>query len=53
MVIRFGSNEAWKKVYGPVFIHINSLPEKEDPLGLWQNAKQQVHSFYKDGCKLC
>ncbi|XP_022980944.1 probable rhamnogalacturonate lyase B isoform X1 [Cucurbita maxima] len=42
MVIRFGSNEAWKKVYGPVFIHINSLPEKEDPLGLWQNAKQQM-----------
>ncbi|XP_023522509.1 probable rhamnogalacturonate lyase B [Cucurbita pepo subsp. pepo] len=44
MVIRFGSNEAWKKVYGPVFIHINSLPEKEDPLGLWQNAKQQMNA---------
>ncbi|KAG6608125.1 Transcription initiation factor IIA subunit 2, partial [Cucurbita argyrosperma subsp. sororia] len=46
MVIRFGSNEAWKKVYGPVFIHINSLPEKEDPLRLWQNAKEQGYQFW-------
>uniref|UniRef100_A0A0A0LE32 rhamnogalacturonan endolyase n=3 Tax=Cucumis sativus TaxID=3659 RepID=A0A0A0LE32_CUCSA len=42
MVIKFGDNEPWKKVYGPIFIHLNSLPEGEDPLRLWQNAKQQM-----------
>lgn len=49
MVVKFGGNEPWKKVFGPIFIHLNSLPEGEDPLRLWQNAKEQVYNFYKDG----
>lgn len=48
MVIKFGDNEPWKKVFGPIFIHLNSLPEGEDPLRLWQNAKEQVHNFCQD-----
>ncbi|XP_038899397.1 probable rhamnogalacturonate lyase B isoform X5 [Benincasa hispida] len=42
MVVKFGCNEPWKKVFGPIFIHLNSFPEGEDPLRLWQNAKEQM-----------
>lgn len=45
LIMKFGANEAWKKVHGPVFIYLNSLPdgEKEKPLtSLWDDAKEQV-----------
>ncbi|CAB4297831.1 unnamed protein product [Prunus armeniaca] len=43
LILQFGPNEPWKKVFGPVFIHLNSLVNGDDPLKrLWEDAKQQV-----------
>ncbi|XP_065872226.1 probable rhamnogalacturonate lyase B isoform X2 [Euphorbia lathyris] len=39
MTMEFGANEAWKKVYGPVFIYLNS---DLDAALLWEDAKRQV-----------
>ena len=39
--IRLGQGELWKKVFGPVFIYLNSV-EDESPLELWADAKEQV-----------
>ncbi|KAF5455954.1 hypothetical protein F2P56_025477, partial [Juglans regia] len=43
LVLKFGPNEPWKKVFGPVFIFLNSLTDGDDPLLLWEDAKQQGH----------
>ncbi|KAL8487815.1 hypothetical protein ACS0TY_024217 [Phlomoides rotata] len=40
LVVKFGEGEAWKKVFGPVFIYINST--QSDPLSLWGDAKHQA-----------
>ncbi|BFG19498.1 hypothetical protein CerSpe_057720 [Prunus speciosa] len=43
LILHFGPNEPWKKVFGPVFIHLNSLVNGGDPLKrLWEDAKQQM-----------
>ncbi|XP_050234872.1 uncharacterized protein LOC126683076 isoform X2 [Mercurialis annua] len=42
MIITFEANESWKKVYGPVFIYLNSLSTEGDPLSLWDDAKEQM-----------
>ncbi|KAL5559927.1 hypothetical protein UlMin_036138 [Ulmus minor] len=42
MVLKFQKNEAWKKVFGPIFVYINSVPDGNDPLNLWSNAKNQM-----------
>ncbi|XP_060963308.1 probable rhamnogalacturonate lyase B [Cannabis sativa] len=42
MVLKFQSNEPWKKVFGPVFIYLNSLPNGTDTLHLWDDAKIQM-----------
>ncbi|KAL5559929.1 hypothetical protein UlMin_036140 [Ulmus minor] len=41
---KFQENEAWKKVFGPVFFYLNSLPtDGTDPLTyLWDDAKNQM-----------
>ncbi|KAK1392015.1 Rhamnogalacturonan endolyase [Heracleum sosnowskyi] len=39
--IRLGEGESWKKVFGPVFIYLNSV-EDESPLELWADAKEQM-----------
>ncbi|KAI4389482.1 hypothetical protein MLD38_001704 [Melastoma candidum] len=39
---KFQAGEEWKKVFGPVFIHVNSLFEGLDPLLLWEEAKLQM-----------
>lgn len=39
---KFAQGEAWKKVFGPVFIYLNSAMEVGDALTLWDDAKQQV-----------
>ena len=49
--MKFESDEEWKKVYGPVFIYLNSLLEEEeeegDPLQLlWEDAKEQVQVLH-------
>ncbi|RZR93858.1 hypothetical protein BHM03_00022420, partial [Ensete ventricosum] len=43
--ISFGrplNGEYWKKVFGPVFIYLNSASEKSAPMLLWEDAKKQV-----------
>lgn len=43
LILKFGANEAWKKVFGPSFIYLNTLTtEGDDPILLWENAKKQV-----------
>lgn len=39
---KFEQGEPWKKVFGPVFIYLNSVMDGEDPLTLWDDAKMQV-----------
>lgn len=42
LVPKFEQGEPWKKVFGPVFIYINSANSGEDPLSLWDDAKIQM-----------
>lgn len=42
MVLKFQRGEPWKKVFGPVFIYLNTLIDNNDPVWLWEDAKQQV-----------
>lgn len=42
LVPKFNAGEAWKKVFGPVFIYLNSSYDGGDPLKLWEDAKLQV-----------
>lgn len=42
LVPKIADGEPWKKVFGPVFIYLNSSMDGEDPLLLWKNAKEQV-----------
>ncbi|KAG9440129.1 hypothetical protein H6P81_020294 [Aristolochia fimbriata] len=39
---KFEDGEPWKKVFGPVFIHLNSVEPGGDIGSLWQNAKSQM-----------
>ncbi|CAN1270661.1 Rhamnogalacturonate lyase [Linum perenne] len=41
MMIPFQANETWKKVYGPVFIYLNSL-DQDQQIPLWEDAKDQL-----------
>ncbi|GAB2279282.1 hypothetical protein Dimus_013927, partial [Dionaea muscipula] len=40
--MRFEDREPWKKVFGPYFVHLNSVSCSEDPHILWVKAKQQM-----------
>ncbi|KAL8225464.1 hypothetical protein R6Q57_018021 [Mikania cordata] len=42
LVVKFSDGEQWKKVFGPVFMHLNSTSKGEDPLTLWEDAKNQM-----------
>ncbi|XP_076890336.1 uncharacterized protein LOC143541383 [Bidens hawaiensis] len=42
LVVEFLEGEQWKKVFGPVFMYLNSTSIEEDPLTLWQDAKNQM-----------
>ncbi|PHU20511.1 hypothetical protein BC332_11662 [Capsicum chinense] len=42
LIPRFAQGEAWKKVFGPVFIYVNSGMQGEDPVALWYDAKIQM-----------
>lgn len=44
------NKEPWKKVFGPIFVYLNSDAATQ-PTTLWQDAKRQV-SFFSP-CKLC
>ena len=39
---KFKDGEPWKKVFGPVFIYLNSALRGQDPFWLWEDAKIQV-----------
>lgn len=45
LVPKFGQGEPWKKVFGPVFIYVNSVMDGENPLSLWDDAKRQVWCY--------
>lgn len=49
LIMKFRYDEEWKKVYGPIFMYMNSLSNGEaDPLEkLWEDAKKQVLSLTK------
>ncbi|KAK4371586.1 hypothetical protein RND71_011061 [Anisodus tanguticus] len=43
LALRFRNGEPWKKVFGPVFIYLNSASsDDEDILTLWTDAKEQM-----------
>lgn len=43
LVIRFADNEEWKKVFGPIFIYLNSSTTEDDAIKeLWCDAKEQM-----------
>lgn len=44
LIMKFNPGEPWKKLFGPVFIHLNSLPNKtHDPYKtLWDDANKQM-----------
>lgn len=49
--IRFRDGEPWKKVFGPVFIYLNSVTTEDDPVSLWADAKEEV-KLYVIHCNL-
>ncbi|RRT53377.1 hypothetical protein B296_00049904 [Ensete ventricosum] len=42
LVPKFRNGEYWKKVFGPVFIYLNSTMDGTDPQLLWDDAKRQT-----------
>lgn len=44
LVPRFMNGEYWKKVFGPVFIYLNSSWDGLDPQMLWEDAKMQMQT---------
>ena len=46
LVLKLNPDEPWKKVFGPVFFYLNSVPNGTDPLSLWEDAKIQVFFIY-------
>ncbi|XP_021888092.1 probable rhamnogalacturonate lyase B isoform X2 [Carica papaya] len=42
MMPHFKHGEPWKKVFGPVFIYLNSAANRNDPFLLWEDAKMQM-----------
>lgn len=43
-MVKFGEGEKWKKVFGPVFIYLNSVSHdhKNKTAKLWDDAKKKV-----------
>ncbi|XP_030454518.2 uncharacterized protein LOC115675872 [Syzygium oleosum] len=42
LVPKFQAGEEWKKVFGPVFLYVNSVTDPVDHLFLWEGAKLQM-----------
>ncbi|KAJ8451741.1 hypothetical protein Cgig2_007224 [Carnegiea gigantea] len=42
LIMSFQNGEPWTKVFGPHFVHLNSLHGKGDPITLWQKAKDEM-----------
>lgn len=45
MGMKFRNGEQWKKVYGPVFVYLNSASNNQKS-SLWHDAKSQVLFFF-------
>ncbi|KAM1223200.1 hypothetical protein TB2_010495 [Malus domestica] len=46
--LTFADGEAWKKVFGPVFVFLNSdVPSSNASFSLWENAKEQMYEEVK------
>ncbi|CDP00941.1 unnamed protein product [Coffea canephora] len=43
LVVKFGEGEPWKKVFGPVFIYLNSASDENEAFKLWNDAKRQMN----------
>lgn len=44
LTLRFRNGEPWKKVFGPIFVYLNSISsDNEEILTLWTDAKEQVY----------
>ncbi|XP_030542774.2 probable rhamnogalacturonate lyase B isoform X1 [Rhodamnia argentea] len=44
LVLKLAPGEPWKKVFGPVFFYLNCASKADDPLKLWDDAKEQMLS---------
>lgn len=42
----YRNGEPWKKVFGPIFVYLNSISGKNSYQALWANAKKQVCLVY-------
>ncbi|KAL8490390.1 hypothetical protein ACS0TY_026048 [Phlomoides rotata] len=42
LLLKFKHGEKWKKVFGPVFIYLNSVSDEQNALTLWNDAKEQM-----------
>lgn len=51
-VVKLKLDEPWKRVFGPIFIYLNSAPDSKDPSLLWEDAKSQVQMLMNFS-KLC
>lgn len=40
--MKFKDGEAWKKIFGPFFVYVNSVAGKGDRQMLWRDANRQV-----------
>lgn len=53
MVAQFEEGETWKKVFGPIFIYLNSTPDTSKAHNLWTDAKKQVLIVHLRLAELC
>ncbi|XP_028802146.1 uncharacterized protein LOC114757310 [Neltuma alba] len=42
LVLKLKPNEPWKKVFGPIFVYLNTLSDDKDIRWLWEDAKDQM-----------
>jgi rhamnogalacturonan endolyase len=40
--MKFKDGEPWKKVFGPIFVYMNSVSHQNDYQKLWVDAKEKV-----------
>ncbi|KAI4387175.1 hypothetical protein MLD38_005025 [Melastoma candidum] len=45
--MKFNSGEAWRKVFGPVFVYLNSASPEDGSNSLWEDAKRQMYGEVK------
>lgn len=42
ILAHFQEGEAWRKVFGPIFVYLNSTSDASKAYNLWIDAKKQV-----------